>query len=147
MLVSMIAKIHKKCVLHYTDGREAWKKTISYLILSQKGIVSAVVLSILSMSSAPFWWPANLKNKHINLDYLLIITAVGFVIVASSGLIYLRRRTIRSLDIKFMLHQFMHDMRDYHSRLFRYKKEIHKNKDRDFTAEYNKHLPAIPETT
>lgn len=139
----MARKNNKKCVLHYTDGREAWKKTISYLILSKQGIAGAIILSMLSMGSWPFWWPSDLKNKSIGLESILIVVSIMVVLIALFGLIYLRRRTIRSLDIKFMLHQFMHDMRDYHSRLFRYKKEIHKNKDRDFTSEYSEHLLCI----
>ena len=139
----MSFKNNKKCVQHYTDGREAWKKTISYLILSRKGIAGSIILSILPMGSWPFWWPNNLKNKTIGLESILIVVSIGIVLVALFGLIYLRIRTIRSLDIKFMLHQFMHDMRDYHSRLFHYKKKIYKNKDKDFTREYSEHLLCI----
>jgi len=36
----------RKCVLNYTEGREAWHETIGALILSKKGIAGSVLLSI-----------------------------------------------------------------------------------------------------
>jgi len=136
----MIPKRTTQCVLNFTDGREAWKETISYIILSKKGIAGSVALSILTMGSWPFWWPDSLKNKSVSLESILIAISVFFVAFILIGLVYLRKRTIRSLDIKFMLHQFMHDIRDYHSRLFRHLKNIHETKNYDFTQEYNGHL-------
>lgn len=130
----------KKCVLNFTDGREAWQDTIGAFVLSKKGIVASVLLSILTMGSGPFWWPVALKNGTIDVYKLLLALSCILILSVLGGLVYLRKRTERSLDVKYILHQFVHDIRDYHSKLFRHLKEINKKKNRDFAQEYKEHL-------
>lgn len=131
------------CVLNFTDGRDAWSKTVSAFVLSRKGIAGSVVLSIITMGSWPFWWPDSLRNINVRIETILFVFSLSFVVIVLGGLSYLKKRTERSLDIKYMLHQFAHDMRDYHSLLFRHLKEVHKNKNRDFREEYSNHLQSI----
>lgn len=131
---------NKKCVLNYAEGREAWDNTIAATILSQKGIWATTLFSIMTMGSAPFWWPDSFKVETVKLSYVLCGLIVLFVVSLSLGLIYLRKRTVRSLQIKYLMHQLVHDIRDYHTKKFRDLKNHHTTKNKDFSQEYKEHL-------
>lgn len=131
---------NKKCVLNYAEGRDAWNSTFIATILSKKGIWSATLLSIATMGSTPFWWPSAFKIETVEFSYVIFGLLFLFSCSISIGLIYLRYRTLRSLDIKYLLHQLVHDIRDYHTKKFRDLKDYHTKKHVDFNQEYREHL-------
>lgn len=74
------------------------------------------------------WDEAIPQNTIINLKNLIVYTILFLGIVAICGFIYLRDRSIRSLNIKYYLHQLSHLIRDeqtkIHQRKYSTKEEI-----------------------
>ena len=67
---------------------------------------------------APWWWPANVPAEiTVDLRYLFLIVFLVFGGLFTLTLIYLRKRTMRSLETKYYLHQLAHDIREKQSEL------------------------------
>lgn len=144
---SLLDNLKKKCVYNYAEGREAWHNTVGAFFLSKKGISGSILLSLITMSSSPFWWPKKLLQATITIEQIVIVLGILLSVAFATGLIYLKHRTSRSLNIKYMLHQFVHDIRDYHTKIFRHLKDIHNSKNKDFSQEYKEHLLLIANHT
>jgi hypothetical protein len=107
-----------KGIHHFTQGRSAWQLGALGFLLRRRGQVTwagAVGALAKVVSLIPTWINAGFsawKTYHI----------VGGVIAAGAialgGLEYLRRRTIRSLDIKYQMHQLSERIREEHARVF-----------------------------
>ncbi len=110
-----------RCVDPFTEGQSAWKNGMIGFLTRGQGIALTVILTASTMGF-PWWWPKKsiLMNKY---EILLsdIVLSSGFTIgtILIIGFLYLRRRTIRSLDIKAILHNFTHYLRDHQTRVLR----------------------------
>lgn len=101
----------RECVEHYTTGREAWKVGFIGVLSRLRGQVLTLVLMLLTMST-PWWWPRSLPLLVIEGRYFIVIVFGGLGILVLSGSLYLRHRAMRSLDVKFYLHDLAHYIRD-----------------------------------
>lgn len=103
---------------HYIDVRDSWKVGLLGFFTRIKGIVLSGVITVASMG-APWWWPDGVNNQYeINLKWA-IATLIFLVGATVTGLFYfLRFRSIRSLKIKYHLHQLTHDIRDRQTELY-----------------------------
>ena len=107
----------RKSVSHYTDGRNAWKIGVFGLLVRLKGIAAAAVITVTTMG-VPWWWPGNFPSSiTINLKYLVLLVVFVFGSAFTLLLAYLRKRSMRSLDTKYYLHQLVHDIRDKQTEL------------------------------
>jgi len=131
----------KDCVEPYSEGRNAWLNSKISFLLRIRGIAFSIAVSIIFLTSKPFWWDSiPIPHKQIAIDNI-IVTSIGLSFIALiMGIIYLRKRTIRSLDVKYLLHQFTHDIRDAHSQLFR--KIANKNPS-NLAQNYQNHLKLV----
>lgn len=106
-----------KSVSHYSDGRNAWKVGFLGFMLRFKGLAIASCITIISMG-VPWWFPANVPdNIQVNRKLLIVLTLLFVGSLSLSLLIYLRKRTIRSLEIKYNLHLIAHEIRDKQTEL------------------------------
>ncbi|MCP4746927.1 MAG: hypothetical protein GY874_12440 [Desulfobacteraceae bacterium] len=111
----------RECVEVFVDGREAWKIGFSGFFSQIKGNVITVVLTIILSAGAPWWMPKNISTTKHDINLLSIITVLIIIIGVSLaiGFMYLKKRSIRSLDIKYQTHQLEHYLRDHQSDMFR----------------------------
>jgi len=114
--MALIILRKKQCVEHYTDGRISSSIGLVGTLIRIRGILFTIALTIVTMG-VPFWWPDsnnNVFNKiySIKLGHAILLYSVIIGVLAIAGLIYLRKRTIRSLDIKYKLHELAHYLRD-----------------------------------
>ena len=129
--------LNKPSVQHLSEGRNAWKLGVIGFFTRLKGIALTAVLTLFTMG-VPWWIPDSYKlNGQITIQHQDLI--VGSFIVLGGFLTlsfyYLRKRSIRSLDTKYYLHQLSHDIRDkqtdLHEKLFGDKKyslgKLHKD--------------------
>jgi len=103
----------KNCVIPYFEGKNAWKADWYSFFISKRGLVASTGISILLLTSKPWWYP-NFFPTSIPLSWIIIVLLVSFIPV----LYYLRTRTMRSLEIKTILHDLSHNIRDNHSKWF-----------------------------
>lgn len=109
----------KPAVEYYLEGRDAWRRGFGNVFLRIRGILISIVLSIIFLTGSP-WWLSNLFPKYyiINSSYYITGALSYFFILFMLGIIYLRRRTLRSLYIKYYLHQLAHQIRDKEAELY-----------------------------
>ncbi len=113
----------KKAVEYYLDGRNAWKRGFTGQLLRIRGILISVFISTVFLTGPPWWF------KHLPSffpDYLVIKSSFYFsgVILYFFSLliliiIYLRKRTLRSLLIKYFLHHLAHQSRNREAEIYR----------------------------
>jgi|TARA_R100000655_G_C2978634_1_gene191460 hypothetical protein len=129
--------LNKPSVQHLSEGRNAWRLGAIGFFTRLKGIALTALLTLITMG-APWWIPENYKiSGQVTIKYQDLI--IGSLIVLSGfftfSFYYLRKRSIRSLDTKYYLHQLSHDIRDkqtdLHEKLFDDKKyslgKLHKD--------------------
>ena len=107
-------------VEYYLEGRDAWKRGFGGVFLRIRSILISIVLSVIFLTGPP-WWLSKLFPKYyiINSSYYITGVLSYFFILFTLGIIYLRRRTFRSLYIKYYLHQIAHQIRDKEAELYR----------------------------
>lgn len=113
----------KKAVEYYLDGRNAWKRGFTGQLLRIRGVLISVFISIAFLTGPP-WWFKYLPSFFP--DYLVIRSSIYFsgVLLYFFSLlvlilVYLRKRTLRSLHIKFFLHQLAHQSRNKEAEIYR----------------------------
>lgn len=111
----------RRCVDPYTEGRSAWTYGTIGFFTRLRGLLATVAVTLVTMG-APWWLPdkVTIPATYTAPTRATIVTAT--LLVGASllgGFIYLRKRTIRSLDIKALLHDFSHYLRDYQTKLFK----------------------------
>lgn len=122
-----------KSVSHYTDGRSAWKLGVNGLLVRYRGIAVAfaitvlfpILIAVLFATGFPWWWSvvssASTVVSSASIDLKLAYVAFGLVLILGLGFTclqwYLRKRTMRSQQIKYYLHQLTHDIRDKQTEL------------------------------
>ncbi|MBK7952706.1 MAG: hypothetical protein IPK02_01365 [Candidatus Accumulibacter sp.] len=102
----------KQPVTHYTEGRNAWNLGVVGSLIRVRGLAVTATVTLVTMG-APWWWPQSTPSKlEFSLSFFIaaIVLVCGGMFFAS--LIYLRRRTIRSLNMKYLLHRLTHNARD-----------------------------------
>lgn len=111
-------RLMKIPVTHHSDGREAWDKDL-YGFIRIRGIVLSVIVTIsfaaATSTGAPWWITLLPSNEHalkLAVIITIVLTIFSWGIVITYGLLYLRKRTIRSLKVKYLLHQLAHRARD-----------------------------------
>lgn len=120
--------LNKPSVQHLAEGRNAWRLGVVGFFTRLKGIALTAAITLLTMG-APWWLPDDFQvSGSVTIEYqdLLLGTLIvlgGFFTLA---FYYLRKRSIRSLDTKYYLHQLSHDIRDKQSDL--HKKLFEANK-------------------
>lgn len=108
----------KSAFKYYSDGREALHK-VAYKKVTTPAIWISVILPILGIISSLFggknlWdYIEKLPTISINLTYALVI----LVLLTLLSFLYLERRSKRSLEIKYRLHQLAHELRDVHMKI------------------------------
>lgn len=110
----------RRCVDPYTEGRSAWTYGTIGFFTRLRGLLATAVLTLVTMG-APWWLPDKMKIPA-SLTVPTRTTIVTAALLAGTslfgGFVYLRKRTIRSLDIKALLHDFSHYLRDFQTKLF-----------------------------
>jgi transcriptional regulator with GAF, ATPase, and Fis domain len=103
----------KNCVMPYSEGKNAWKADWYSFFIRKRGLVISTFISLLLLTSKPWWYPKSFPTS-ISLSWIITALLLSFIPV----LYYLRRRTMRSLEIKSILHDLSHKIRDNHSKWF-----------------------------
>ncbi|MCG7561470.1 hypothetical protein [Pseudoalteromonas sp. McH1-42] len=106
------------------DGRESWDETVKGMI-RWRGIVFGTFSSIIipallifiSTTGAPWWTDSLTWETAKDAIFNGAITSLAIGSICFFGLLYLRKRTIRSLNVKYLSHQVSHKVRDWHTRL------------------------------
>jgi len=106
--------LNNPSVQHLAEGRNAWKLGVVGFFIRLKGIFITAAITLLTMG-LPWWLPESYTLKGtMEINYSSVM--FGFLIFISGlftlSFFYLRRRSIRSLDTKYYLHQLSHDIRD-----------------------------------
>ena len=149
-LLKVGIKVSKReCVEHFIEGRQAWATGVLGFFLQAKGIVSTVGLTFVTMGT-PFWWPKFFTNQTFQLDLksIFIFSILFFGVLISGGFYYLRHRSRRSLDIKHMLHEFSHFLRDHQTKVIKFfhlNKLDKKNSDDAFQSYINEICARVQE--
>lgn len=112
----------KEAVQALKEGRSAWQIGALGFMLRFRGrvvsLLSSLALTVVFLSEPPFWVPDDFKSTiDVNIYGLITGTLLAVTAFLTLAFMYLRKRSIRSLDTKFHLHQLAHDIRDQHSRL------------------------------
>lgn len=110
-----------RCVDAFAEGQSAWKYGVVGFFTRIRGILLTVGIMTATMGS-PWWLPS-----QVSIPLLLTASTKKVILWASflmsiilvCGFLYLRKRTLRSLDIKALLHNFAHYLRDYQTRVFK----------------------------
>ncbi len=106
-------------VAHYIDGRSAWRVGIGGIFLRWRGLLIPICIGIVLLGAYPWWWRVDEgRQVPIHIYDLVIGTCIIITFLYLLILIYLRSRTIRSLDIKYYLHRLAHDLRDNQTKLY-----------------------------
>lgn len=111
----------RRCVDPFTEGRSAWTHGKIGFFTRRRGLIITVVLMLLTMG-APWWLPAQFAipaTVTASTRVTIVIAAFLVGVALTGGFVYLRKRTIRSLDIKALLHDFSHYLRDYQTKVFK----------------------------
>lgn len=107
-----------RCVDSYPEGLSAWKYGVGAFFIQVRGIILILLLSVATMGSSPWWLPDDITIwQTIQIPTVAVIITLSLFLI--SGLVYLRKRTIRSLEIKALLHNFSHYLRDCQSNIFK----------------------------
>lgn len=119
----MVLSKKKAPLEYYLEGRDAWKSGIIGRLLRIRSILASIGLSILFLTGPPWWYsrifPSFFSQKYLEINSTYYVTGVllYFFLLFIFGLIYLRKRTIRSLHIKYYLHQLAHQIRNKEAEL------------------------------
>lgn len=105
-----------RCVDQFSEGKSAWKHGVIGVLVRRRSIVIAVLISVVAMST-PSWWPREWSSKPSPTVSLLTVAITALLLVPLL-LAYLRHRTIRSLEVKALLHDLAHFLRDHQIRMF-----------------------------
>lgn len=103
-LASILRRPNREPIEHYIDGREAWKNELFGLV-GTRGLIAAAAI-LLSFLLILYSFP--ILQYSMPANHIITLLAGFFV----TGIIYLRRRSIRSLSIKYQLHMIAHTIRD-----------------------------------
>lgn len=113
--------MNKEPVEFYSEGREAWKKGKVGWFIRKRGLFLSAVFFLLT-TGTPWYLKSDIFSIPVNISFTPKAIISAIVIAASAliffGLKYLRFRTTRSLDVKFMLHDFEHALRDHQTDFF-----------------------------
>lgn len=104
-------------VKHYLcdHARDAWKLGFVGFLTRMRGLVGTLLLTLLTMG-APFWWRDTFSRVvSIDLALLFAVSTVVMGIAFWLAFRYLRRRSQRSLKIKFFMHRITEYARDSHA--------------------------------
>src|SRR5665213_877826 len=103
----------RECVEHFVSGQDAWQLGVFGFLSRLRGIGITLAVAVATMG-IPWWWRHDLFSGVITLPLARVFIALAFVVgtVAVAGLLYLRRRAIRSLEVKNQLHELAHFIRD-----------------------------------
>ena len=134
-------------LVHYIDGRKAWNLGWGGLILRYKAQAGAAVFTFVSSGAFLEWWSAanalpESITVSVNVRWLICIWAALLVGIGGGALLYLRRRTIRSLNIKNSLHRLAHGIRDNQTALYK-KMSLNSPLDDTLVEELESALPQI----
>lgn len=124
----------KDCVEHFFEGRNAWQIGLVGYFTRVRGLLTSLIITFITMGT-PFWWPSLIPGKiQLDLRLLFLLSTLCVGTLATIGFYYLRRRSQRSLDIKHLLHEFAHFLRDNHTKLCKKSKNStgKKNKKHDY---------------
>ena len=140
-----------RCVDPFMEGQSAWRYGVLGFFTRLRGILLSALLMIATMG-APWWWPSALPptfSLSVTPSVVIVIAAAIGTVIVTTGFLYLRRRTIRSLDIKAHLHDYAHYLRDHQSKLFRHASAQKAAPDREELAleGFSEHMDHICEHT
>jgi hypothetical protein len=104
----------------YQSANEAWKLGFLGFFVRVRGMLITAAVTLATMGS-PWWWPKQLipaQLPTISPLYLAFVILL-FGALAIVTMFYLRKRSVRSLNIKMHLHNIAHELRDQQTRLYR----------------------------
>lgn len=117
------------CVNWFVEGRSAWKQGIIGFFSRLRGILLTGAVAVGTMG-LPWWWPSAMPPTVTVKTTTVIVAAASLAGGLSvGGFVYLRRRAKRSLEIKCLLHDFAHYLRDHATKM--HKRDGQKNTDRE----------------
>lgn len=102
----------RECVEQLVDGRKALSVGIPGFFTRWRGVATVLIPALVTMG-VPWWWPWTWGTTTVSNIYALAVGVGTMGVIISVGLVYLRRRTERSLAIKSFLHQLSHHLRDH----------------------------------
>lgn len=107
-LTTMLHRREQKPIEHYVDGREAWKNELAGLLRGRGlAVAGAIILAFLILLHLLSHFVPILLHPIPTVYVLTLLVSFFFI-----GVIYLRRRSIRSLHIKHQLHRIAYAIRE-----------------------------------
>ena len=108
----------KQPVDHFVDVMDSWRLGVLGFFTRYSGLsVSGILFTGISMGT-PWWWPQSINRKYeIDIQWAAGITIFITGVIVLLTFYYLRKRSIRSLNIKYYLHQLSHDIRERQTEL------------------------------
>ncbi|MBO9490441.1 hypothetical protein J7384_08710 [Endozoicomonas sp. G2_1] len=112
--------MRREFVEHFYNGKEAWKREF-FFFTRMRGIVVTflftIILTIITTTGAP-WWFESFPSWSIPFHYLAggVFLFVGLML--TYGFYYLRERSRRSLDMKYILHEIADFARNKQTELY-----------------------------
>lgn len=100
----------RDCVEFLTGGRNSWKLDHMGILNRKRGIVVSVGIGIVLMTGPPWWWDSwgfIAYSTYLTLSFIAVD-----VCMLVGGIVYLRWWALRSLEIKYRLHELTHGIRD-----------------------------------
>lgn len=100
----------RECAEHFVDGKRAWELGFIGFFSKLRGLYATALVTVATMG-VPWWWP-QLPSSIEEAKGMFALAVLGVGGSSLVGLTYLRRRSIRSLEVKAVLHWMAHDLRD-----------------------------------
>jgi hypothetical protein len=139
--------MNRQAVEHFTEGKEAWRLGVLGFFTRTRGQIGAAIIAFLAMG-VPWWWPRN-YTETITISTKTLIVAILFVVgvLVVAGLCYLKKRSLRSLDIKYYLHGLAHYIRDQYTDCCRQSASPYAAPDADRSQQFCERLGQMCERT
>lgn len=114
-------KWERECVQPFVEGRSAWRDGCLGQLTRWSRLVFLGFVTFGTATGAPWWvrFVIGTRTVSISLQAVVIVAFSSLSFLSLAGLLYLRKRSMRSLEVKGFLHDFAHHLRDHHSSLHR----------------------------
>lgn len=114
-----------RCVDSFTEGQSAWKYGVLGFFTRVRGLMFTLFITLsitLATMGSPWWLSATSSAPSsftVSKTWIIVLASLLVGISLIGSFIYLRKRTIRSLDIKALLHNYSHYLRDHETNIFK----------------------------
>lgn len=98
-------------IQHYLTGELAWPTGLGWF-LGKNGWYAGFLVTVLTMGSAPFWWPSSFPTS-IPMWFVLLVAAVVIPLLH----LLARKWYLRGIKIRGLLHDLTHLSRDHYCQI------------------------------